>query len=191
MKLRLLVCGALTMTLAACGSSVKLDETPAQIENRGGNQASGTVPGTASTTGVNGRNVAESTTDAAQNQAGAGPDPLDEPNSLLSQRTIFFDYDSFTIRDEFRAVVEAHAAYLTANPNRNVVLQGNTDERGAREYNLALGQKRAEAVRRALAVLGVTDRQVEAVSFGEERPRNFGQSEAAYAENRRVDIVYK
>ena len=190
MKLRLLVCSALTLTLAACGSSVKLDETPAQIENRG-TQAGGTVPGTASTTGVGGRNVAESTTDAAQNGASAGPDPLDEPNSLLSQRTIFFDYDSFTIRDEFRAVVEAHASYLTANPNRTVVLQGNTDERGAREYNLALGQKRAEAVRRALAVLGVTDRQVEAVSFGEERPRNFGSSEAAYAENRRVDIVYK
>ncbi|MGB7184286.1 MAG: OmpA family protein, partial [Burkholderiaceae bacterium] len=88
-------------------------------------------------------------------------------------------------------LVEAHARYLTANPERQVVLQGNTDERGAREYNLALGQKRAEAVRRAMAVLGVSDNQVEAVSFGEERPRNFGSSEADMAENRRVDIVYK
>lgn len=190
MKLRLLACSVLTLALAACGSSVKLDESPAQIENRG-NAARGGTAGGATTSGIGGRNVAESTTDAAAGTSVTGPDPLEEPNSLLSQRTIFFDYDSFTIRDEFRAVVEAHAQYLTANPGRSVVLQGNTDERGAREYNLALGQKRAEAVRRALAVLGVTDQQAEAVSFGEERPRNFGQSEAAFAENRRVDIVYK
>ena len=88
-------------------------------------------------------------------------------------------------------MVEAHAQYLTANPDRRIVLQGNTDERGAREYNLALGQKRSEAVRRLLAALGVTDQQVEAISFGEERPRNYGQSEESFAENRRVDIAYQ
>ena len=88
-------------------------------------------------------------------------------------------------------MVEAHARYLVENPERKLVLQGNTDERGSREYNLALGQKRAEAVRRALAVLGVSEAQVEAVSFGEERPRNVSETEDAYAENRRTDMVYQ
>ncbi|MGB7302448.1 MAG: peptidoglycan-associated lipoprotein Pal [Burkholderiaceae bacterium] len=189
MNLRLLICSGLTATLIGCGSSVKLDDNPARIESRGGAQA-GTAAGGAQSAGIGG---AGSTTnrDVAQIQAATPSDPLEEPNSLLSQRSIFFDYDSFTIREEFQGLVEAHARYLTANPERQVVLQGNTDERGAREYNLALGQKRAEAVRRAMAVLGVSDNQVEAVSFGEERPRNFGSSEADMAENRRVDIVYK
>jgi peptidoglycan-associated lipoprotein len=119
-----------------------------------------------------------------------GADPRKDPASPLSKRSIFFDFDSFVVKDEYRPILEAHAAYLMAHRDAKVVLQGNTDERGSREYNLALGQKRAEAVRRALAVLGVAETQLEAVSFGEEKPRSEGSTEAAYADNRRVDIVY-
>ena len=108
----------------------------------------------------------------------------------LAKRSIYFDLDSFVIKDEFRAVVEAHAAFMKRNPGRKVVIEGNTDERGSREYNLALGQKRAEAVKSMMRVLGVPEVQVEAVSFGEERPKATGHDETAYAENRRSDISY-
>jgi peptidoglycan-associated lipoprotein len=108
----------------------------------------------------------------------------------LSKRSVFFDFDKFDVKDEYRPMLEAHAGYLKANPNARVILQGHADERGSREYNLALGQKRAEAVRRVLNVMGVGDGQLEAVSFGEEKPRNAGATEEAYAENRRTDVVY-
>lgn len=186
MNLRVLVYLALAAALAACSSPVKLDQSAADIENKGAQAGANQAASTGATT-----SATESARAVANVEATAPADPLDEPDGLLAKRTIFFDYDSFTIREEFRPLVEAHGKYLTANPERRIVLQGNTDERGAREYNLALGQKRSEAVRRALAVLGVTENQVEAVSFGEERPKNTGVSEAAYAENRRVDIVYQ
>jgi peptidoglycan-associated lipoprotein len=130
---------------------------------------------------------------AGSSLAGSGSyagDPRKNPASPLSKRSIFFDYDSFVVKEEFRPVLEAHAGYLLSKRDARVVLQGNTDERGSREYNLALGQKRAEAVRKALKVLGVTDAQLEAVSFGEEKPRNEADTEEAFAENRRVDVVY-
>jgi peptidoglycan-associated lipoprotein len=94
------------------------------------------------------------------------------------------------VKDEYRPVIEAHAGYLLSKRDARVILQGNADERGSREYNLALGQKRAEAVRKALGVLGVSNAQVEAISFGEEKPRNPASNEAAYSENRRADLVY-
>jgi peptidoglycan-associated lipoprotein len=103
---------------------------------------------------------------------------------------VYFDYDSFVLKDEFRPVVEAHAKYLNANRSRKVIVQGNTDERGSREYNLALGQKRAEVVRKSLLTLGVSDAQIEAVSLGEEKPKSQGLDEAAFAENRRADLAY-
>jgi peptidoglycan-associated lipoprotein len=118
-------------------------------------------------------------------------DPFNDPKNPLSKRSIYFDFDSFSIRDEFRPVVEAHARYLLSNKGRKVIVQGNTDERGSREYNLALGQKRAEAVRRALTALGVADSQIEAVSLGEEKPRSSGTDDSALAENRRADLVYQ
>lgn len=117
-------------------------------------------------------------------------DPRKNPASLLSKRSVFFDFDRFDVKDEFRPMLEAHAGYLVSMRDKHVILQGNTDERGSREYNLALGQKRAEAVRKALAVLGVKETQMEAVSFGEEKPRATGNTEEAYAQNRRTDIVY-
>ncbi|MBR7801093.1 peptidoglycan-associated lipoprotein Pal [Undibacterium fentianense] len=116
-------------------------------------------------------------------------DPLTQ--GALAKRSIYFDFDSYVLKDEFKPVVEAHAKYLVANKGRKILVQGNTDERGGREYNLALGQKRAEAVRKALALLGVADAQVEAVSLGEEKPKATGSDEASWAENRRSDIIYQ
>jgi peptidoglycan-associated lipoprotein len=118
-------------------------------------------------------------------------DPLNDPKGVLANRSVYFDYDSFVVRDDGKPVVENHSGYLTKNKQRKVLIQGNTDERGGTEYNLALGQKRAEAVRKAMNALGVSDNQVEAVSLGEEKPKATGHDEAAWAENRRADIVYQ
>ena len=169
---------------AGCGSNVKLDENAnkgAPVENRG---AAGSGSGSA---GAAGSSVPSERPVAQVNL----PDPLNDPSGPLAKRSIYFDYDSFVVKDDFRGVVEAHSRYLTSNKSRKVVIQGNTDERGGREYNLALGQKRAEAVRRAMIALGVADSQIKSVSFGEEKPKATGSDEAAYAENRRADIAYQ
>ncbi|WP_018412707.1 peptidoglycan-associated lipoprotein Pal [Methyloversatilis thermotolerans] len=115
---------------------------------------------------------------------------LKDPNSPLSKRIIYFDYDSYAIKDSYASLISAHAKFLVANPKFRMLIQGNTDERGSREYNLALGQKRAEAVKRALMLLGVNEAQLEAVSLGEEKPRASGTDEESYAENRRSEILY-
>lgn len=154
--------------LAAC-SSVDLNEKKAPIEERTGTTSS--------------RDVGTVT-------AAGSADALNDPKGILAKRSIYFDLDSYTVKDEFKPVVEAHARYLSANKSRKIVIQGNTDERGGREYNLALGQKRAEAVRKSLSLLGVADTQMEAVSFGKEKPKALGSDEEAWAENRRADIVY-
>jgi peptidoglycan-associated lipoprotein len=117
----------------------------------------------------------------------AKPAPL---NFIPIKRSVFFDYNKFDLKPEFSAVVEDHAKYLLANPDKKATLQGNADERGGSEYNLALGQKRAEAERKALELLGVPTTQLEAISFGKEKPRTLGHNEAAWADNRRSDIVY-
>jgi len=170
------------LTLSACGTT---GGTQATVEDRTGGTTGATMSGQAGTetTGVGGSGVAGS----AMGDAG---DPRKNPASPLSKRSVFFDFDSFVVKDEYRPMLEAHAGYLMSKRDAHVILQGNADERGSREYNLALGQKRAEAVRKALAVLGVSDAQMEAISFGEEKPRNEGHTEAAYAENRRTDVVY-
>lgn len=105
-----------------------------------------------------------------------------------TQRVVYFDFDSFVIKDEFKGVLDAHAKLLTRDANKRIVVEGHTDERGGREYNLALGQKRAEAVLRSLQLLGVNDRQMEAVSFGEERPAVQGSDESAWSRNRRAEL---
>jgi peptidoglycan-associated lipoprotein len=170
------------LTLSACGTT---GGTPAAVESRTGDGAVAAKPaGGTETTGVAGPAVAGSALDKP-----AG-DPRKDPASPLSRRSVFFDFDSFAVKDEYRPMLEAHAGYLMSKRDARVILQGNADERGSREYNLALGQKRAEAVKKALSVLGVSEAQVEAISFGEEKPRNEGQTEAAYAENRRADVVY-
>lgn len=115
---------------------------------------------------------------------------LTNPQSILSKRSIYFAYDSFMVEPEFQPVVEAHVRYLMAHPDARVILQGNTDDRGSREYNIALGARRAEAVKQVMVVLGVPAGQIETVSFGKEKPKAHGDDEASRAENRRVDIVY-
>jgi peptidoglycan-associated lipoprotein len=118
-------------------------------------------------------------------------DPLADPNSTLAKRSVFFDFDRFEVRSEFQPLVEAHGRYLATAKQRHIVIEGNADERGSREYNLALGQKRADAVKSRLTLLGATDGQIETISYGEERPRTNGHDESAWAQNRRADIVYK
>lgn len=120
------------------------------------------------------------------------PPPVDElTTGVLAKRSIYFDLDSFEVKPEYRSLVEAHATFLRRSPGRKVVVEGNTDERGSREYNLSLGQKRAEAVKKMLVLMGVPESQLEAVSFGEEKPKAQGSDEAAYAENRRSDLSYR
>lgn len=179
MKKHVLVAAALATLLAACSSGVKLDDVP--VESR----APGTgVPGGAGTATPGGTQsgVAPVQADtAALNQAGP----------VNVSRIIYFDYDSNVIKPEFQSVIEAHARFLRQNGGRHIVIEGHTDERGGREYNLALGQRRSEAVRRALGLLGVTDAQVEAVSFGEEKPAVPGSDESAWSQNRRAEIAYR
>jgi len=123
--------------------------------------------------------------------AGMGAAELNDPNSPLSVRVIYFDYDSSNIREDFQSVVEAHAAYLAAHPETTITLEGHADERGSREYNLALGERRALALRRQLVLLGATAGQIRTVSYGEERPVAEGHDEQSYGLNRRAEIVYQ
>ena len=116
---------------------------------------------------------------------------LDPEATALMKQSIFFDYDSYAVKDQYRSTIDANGKFLGANRARKVIVQGNTDERGGSEYNLALGQKRAEAVRKQLALIGVPESQIEAVSLGKEKPRSTGHDEAAWAENRRADFVYQ
>lgn len=119
------------------------------------------------------------------------PQPGNDSVGIPSNRSIYFDYDSFAIRSDSQPLIEAHAKYLNSKKGQKIIIQGNTDDRGGREYNLALGQKRAEAVRKSFLLLNVPESQMEAVSFGKEKPKALGRNEAAWAENRRADIVYQ
>jgi peptidoglycan-associated lipoprotein len=173
---------AASALLAACGTQVRLDEparapvTPAAAPVTPGAGAAA-APGSAAATPAPQSQVA--TVDLSrQNAAAAAP----------TQRIVYFDFDSFVVKPEFNGMLEGHARAMTAAPARRLVIEGHTDERGGREYNLALGQKRAEAVLRALATLGVAENRMEAVSFGKERPAAEGSNEAAWAQNRRAEL---
>jgi len=168
-----------SVLLAACGSAVKLDNVP--VEDKTGTTVSTTGGAVAPTTGVGQGAV------AAVNLGKANQDSAMQSASRL----VYFDYDSFVIRPEFQSVIEAHGRFIKTNKSRKVAIEGHTDERGGREYNLALGQKRAEAVKRALSVQGVDENQIEAVSFGKEKPAMPGSSESAMEKNRRAEIVYR
>ena len=167
---------ALTAALAACSSGVKLSEVPVEDKNATAASAGATA----------------SSTDTAQSSVAAvvGGKASAQGAAPAGVNVVYFDYDSFTLKPEARAVLERNAAHLQSNKQFKVQLEGHTDDRGGREYNLALGQKRAETVRRALTLLGVSDAQVEAVSFGKEKPAASGADEATYAKNRRVEIKY-
>jgi len=123
-------------------------------------------------------------------QPKAEMNPLHDPNSILAKRSVYFDFDKSNIKPEFRALVEAHAGYMTGHASATVRIEGNCDERGSREYNLALGQRRADSLRKAMVLLGVSDTRIETISWGEEKPRAMGRNEAAWSQNRRDDIIY-
>ncbi len=171
--------------LAACAGSPPDEQSGASVEDR---KPGAVTPPAAQTKPVPGGGVAR--VDLTQPKPPAGYSILKDPKSILSKRSVYFDLDSFTIKEEFRPLVEAHAKYLRDNPTARILIQGNTDERGSREYNLALGQKRADAMKRMMLLLGAREEQVEAVSLGEEKPKAQGSTEEAYAENRRDDILY-
>jgi len=118
------------------------------------------------------------------------PAYLDPKNAISTQRSVYFDYDIFSVKAEFAQMLEMHGKFLAANPKVSIRVQGNADERGSAEYNLALGQKRAEAVVRALKIYGVKDSQMEPISFGREKPKALGHDESAWSQNRRVDLEY-
>jgi len=164
--------------VAACGSSVKLDETPVVDANakRVGGIPQGSNVGTPQGTGTQESKVAMVSLDKA---------PL--PLANLG-RTVYFDFDSFVVKEDFRTLIESHARVLASNKGRHMRVEGHTDERGGREYNLALGQKRAEAVAKSLALLGAGDAQIEAVSFGKEQPASEAHDEVAWAKNRRAEL---
>lgn len=165
--------------LAGCSSPVKLDDVPVQDK-------SGTSASSIGGAGAGAGNVGQSS--VAPVDLSKSTDTAGGPSGA---RIVYFDYDSYSIQPNEQATVENNARYLRADRNRKAVIEGHTDERGGREYNLALGQKRSEAVRRSLVLLGVADNQVEAVSFGKEKPAVQGADEAAYAKNRRAEITYR
>jgi len=180
-----LSCAAL---LVGCGSSVKLDDVA--VEDKTGTPLGAQAGGAAAGSGTAGAGGS-----GAQASQGVARVDLTRaaPTDAVQQgpRIIYFDHDSFVIKPQFQGMIETHARLLRAEPARRAVIEGHTDETGGREYNLALGQRRAEAVRRALGLLGVTDAQVEAVSYGKEKPAVQGSDEAALAQNRRAEIIYR
>ncbi|MDK9725832.1 MAG: peptidoglycan-associated lipoprotein Pal [Sterolibacteriaceae bacterium MAG5] len=160
------------LLLAACGSQPPSPEqNPAGVESRSPSE-------------VRAEPVAPQAIDPF------GVAALKDPKSILSKRSVYFDYDSFVVKDEFKNLIEAHAKFLVNNPKFKMLIQGNADERGSREYNLALGQKRADAVKKALQLLGAREDQIESVSLGEEKPVCGDQTEDCWAKNRRGDMLY-
>ncbi len=190
-----------TIALMACASKVRLDDLPpvdsqdtSTRSNTGIVTGAGTTTSTpvSNTTGNPSSNASGSGTSTAITTVQAASSTSAQPQSgLLAQRSVYFDYDSYVIREEAKTMLNAHAQHLSNNLGLRVALEGHTDERGGREYNLALGQKRANAVQQALQLLGVSTAQMEASSFGKEKPKALGSAESDYAENRRVDIQYK
>ncbi|WP_206951302.1 peptidoglycan-associated lipoprotein Pal [Trinickia acidisoli] len=164
-KLRIACAVALVGALAACHSGTKLNENPTQ--------------------------GAVSTQPNPNAVAPVSVDELNNPNSPLAKRSVYFDFDQYTVKDDYQSLLQAHANYLRSHPNQHILIQGNTDERGTAEYNLALGQKRAQAVLDVLKNDGVNSSQMEAVSLGKEKPVALGHDEASWAQNRRSDILYQ
>lgn len=180
-RLSLVLVVAVAALLSACGSSVKLDNAPVEDRNAMAVTPAVTDSNAGQTAGVGNGGVKSVELSQAEKDAAM----------RAATRVVYFDYDSAAIRAEFQSVVEAHARFLKADKSKKVALEGHTDERGGREYNLALGQRRAEAVRRALVLLGVAENQLEAVSFGKEKPAVQGSTESAMEKNRRVEISYR
>jgi peptidoglycan-associated lipoprotein len=180
-KVHHLLASALFATLlAACGTTPTPD-TGAPVENR---DVGTTTPSGASTAGTTSGSVSGTAT-------GGQANALRDPNSILSKRSVYFEFDSYVVSDNYKALIEAHARYLQSDRNAHLTIQGNTDERGSREYNIALGQRRADAVKKMMLLMGATDAQIDTVSFGAEKAKNPGHDESSWTENRRDDLVYR
>ncbi|WP_048441097.1 peptidoglycan-associated lipoprotein Pal [Caenimonas sp. SL110] len=173
---RMLLALGLAVAIAGC-SSVPLEEAPVVDK----------APVVVSAGGAGTGGVGQSSVRPVQADE-VGPN---RGGPVNVSRLVYFDYDSYSIKPEFQNLISAHANFMKQNPGRRMNIEGHTDERGGREYNLALGQRRSEAVRRALGLLGVPDAQLEAVSFGKEKPAVPGSDESAYSQNRRAEIVYR
>lgn len=166
---QLVIPALIALLVAGCSTTPESTDGGAPVESRDGNVA------TVNAGSMDGRNL---------------PRELTDPKSILSKRSVYFDYDKFDIKSEYQDLVAAHAKFLTSHRDFKMLIQGNTDERGSREYNLALGQKRADAVKKALTLLGAREDQVESVSLGEEKPKCADQNESCWTENRRGDMLY-
>ncbi len=182
MRATLIASLAAAALLAACSTAPTDEQSPAGVEDRSGK------PG-ASQQSVEQKPIASVDLTGSRKEGDAAS-PLKDPNSILSKRSIYYDYDKFDVRDEYRPLVEAHAKYLRENPGTKILIQGNTDERGSREYNVGLGQRRSDGVKRMLILLGAKEAQIESVSLGEEKPQAEGHNEDAWSKNRRSDILY-
>jgi peptidoglycan-associated lipoprotein len=180
---KLIMALSMAVLLVAC-KSTPMTKAPVEDKSAG----SSTSSSSSSSTGADDGAVKGVEIDSNANDA--GDSALRDPNNILSKRNIYFDYDSDAVKAEYRPLVDAHAKYLLGHAGAKMILQGNTDERGTREYNLSLGQRRSVAVKNALNLLGVKDEQIETVSYGEEKSEGTCSDESCYQQNRRVDIVY-
>ncbi len=167
---------SMVLTLVGCASGVKLNQVP--VEDK-----SSSLQSASDVNALSGKSAVTSVQTTALGGMNSGP--------AGAAKVVYFDYDSYTLKADAQPTVEAHAKFLSADKSRKVSLEGHTDERGGREYNLALGQKRSEAVRKALTLLGVNESQIDSVSFGKEKPAATGGDEDAYAKNRRVELNYR
>jgi peptidoglycan-associated lipoprotein len=177
---KILISVLAALALAACTTTPK-QEAAAPVDER--------TPG-ATTPGAGTSGAATGSVAGTANQGRTG-NPLKDPGSILSKRSVYFDFDAYAIKDDYKSLLEAHARYLQANRGAHMTVEGNTDERGSREYNIALGQRRADAAKRLMLLSGATDAQIDTVSFGKEKPKSPGHDESAWAENRRDDLGYR
>ena len=171
------VTATMSVLFAAACSTTPTDEQKPAATDAGGAAAQTQKPGVA-------------TVDVTSKPGSAAINPLKDPNNILSKRSIYFDFDKFDVKAEYRPIVEAHARYLRENPGAKVLIQGNADERGSREYNVGLGQRRSDSVKKMMTLLGVRESQMEAVSLGEEKPVCAEHGEDCWAKNRRDDVLH-
>ena len=176
MSTRLFFVISLTILLLGCSKDQVKEDEPVEVTDLTADPASSSEDG--------------AQTYGAEDDSGPAFSQLDDPQSPLSVRTIYFEYDSSEISSDYRSTVEAHSLYLQQNPSTSVILEGHGDERGSREYNLALGERRAKALKQQMLLLGANSNQIRLVSYGEERPASDGHDESSWQQNRRVEILY-
>ena len=176
MSTRLFFVISLTILLLGCSKDQVKEDEPVEVTDLTADPASSSEDG--------------AQTYGAEDDSGPAFSQLDDRQSPLSVRTIYFEYDSSEISSDYRSTVEAHSLYLQQNPSTSVILEGHGDERGSREYNLALGERRAKAVKQQMLLLGANSNQIRLVSYGEERPASDGHDESSWQQNRRVEILY-